>query len=191
MCLQRGQGGGFDTNCCCCCCCCLVVVVVFAIVLDYNCVKSRVSSGLEKLSGFLKSKSIKIEELFQKATTTTIRNLPGLRERRFDLRVALFAHRGKRSQRTFPQAARADHGLLGALQRGENVLNCQRLPKIARDCQRLPDCRDNDVAGADHHHAANGHARTRGGQLDFGLRGARISCPNHILAGGVVVSLFC
>ena len=28
MCLQRGQGGGFDTNCCCgccCCCCCLVV----------------------------------------------------------------------------------------------------------------------------------------------------------------------
>ena len=135
MCLQRGQGGGFDTNCCCCCCCCLVVVVVFAIVLDYNCVKSRVSSGLEKLSGFLKSKSIKIEELFQKATTTTIRNLPGLRERRFDLRVALFAHRGKRSQRTFPQAARADHGLLGALQRGENVLNCQRLPEIARDCQ--------------------------------------------------------
>ena len=72
-----------------------------------------------------------VEELFQKAPTT-IRNLSGLRERRFDLRVALFAHRGKRSQRTFPQAARADHGLLGALQRGENVLNCQRLPEIAR-----------------------------------------------------------
>ena len=31
----------------------LFVVVVFTIVLDYNCVKSRVSSGLEKLSGFL------------------------------------------------------------------------------------------------------------------------------------------
>ena len=65
MCLQRGQGGGFDTNCCCGFCCCLVNVVVFAIVLDYICVKSRLSSGLEKLSGFLKSKSIKIEELFQ------------------------------------------------------------------------------------------------------------------------------
>ena len=107
--------------------------------------------------------------------------MPGLWERRFDLRVALFAHRGKRSQRTFPQAARADHGLLGALQRGKNVLNCQR----------LPDSRCDDVAGADHYHTANGHARTRWCQLDFGLRGARIPRPHHILAGGVVVSLFC
>ena len=61
-----------------------------------------------------------------------------------------------------------------------------RMSWIARDCQRLPDCRDDDVAGADHNHAANGHARTRGGQLDFGLRGARIPCPHNILAGGVV-----
>ena len=105
MCLQRGQGGGFGC--------------------------SRHNDHLRSGDGHRRTHIHKQSNSTWKAPTT-IRNLPGLRERRFDLRVALFAHRGKRSQRTFPQAARADHGLLGALQRGENVLNCQRLPEIAR-----------------------------------------------------------
>ena len=105
----------------------------------------------------------------------------------------MLSNRRKCSQRTFPKAARPLHGLLGTLQGGHHHAHqhAHRDPHQQAPALNLKSSMDKAIkhliilifSGPDYHLATCGHPRPCWRKLDPGLRGTRLPCPNHFLAG--------
>ena len=139
MCLQRGQGGGFDTHCCCCYCCCGCLVVVCCGCF-YDCPWLQLCQVLS-IKWVGETKWILIIKINQNWDTIPKNTHCYTEFARSAGATVWLTGRLVRSLRkafeeNFPPSCLSWPWTTGGpAKRWE----CLELPEIARDCQRLPE----------------------------------------------------